>query len=176
MCSLTFVRSFFRGLVTQVVRPLFVFLPCVRYGGKEKNMKIKYEFVTGDVVEVEAPDEIGEFIKESRKAEHADDERNRLHNYSLEGALYEGREYGYYDSKLRRLESKETQNARILKKRQMRRGLAKGYSKLTEVQRRRFLMYADDFTVREIAEKEGVDHAAIVRSIIAARKKFKKYL
>ena len=139
-------------------------------------MKIKYEFVNGDVIEIEAPDEIGKVIQESRNAEHADDERNRVHNYSLEGTLYEGREYGYYDSKLRRLESKETQKERILKKRQIRRGLAKGYSKLTEVQRRRFLMYADDLTVREIAEKEGVDHSAVVRSILAARKKFKKFL
>ena len=139
-------------------------------------MKIKYEFVNGDVIEIEAPDEIGEVIKESRKAEHADDERNRLHNFSLEGALYEGREYGYYDSKLRRLEYKEAQKARKLKKSQIRRGLAKGYSNLTEVQRRRILMYADDLTVREIAEKEGVDHAAVVRSILAARKKFKKIL
>lgn len=139
-------------------------------------MKIKYEFVNGDVIEIEAPDEIGEVIKESRKAEHADDERNRVHNHSLEGALYEGREFGYYDSKLRRLESKEMQKARMLKKRQMRRGLAKGYSELTDVQRKRIIMYVNGLTLREIAKKEGVDHKAVERSIQAARKKFKKYL
>lgn len=139
-------------------------------------MKIKYEFVNGDVIEIEAPDEIGEVIKESRKAEHADDERNRVHNHSLEGALYEGREYGYYDSKLRRLESKEMQKARILKKRQIRRGLAKGYAKLTEVQRRRFISFVNGLTIREIAEKEGVHFTCVEETIEAARKKFKKYL
>ena len=42
MCSLTFVRSFFRGLVTQVVRPLFVFLPLLHPGGKEQNMSYNH--------------------------------------------------------------------------------------------------------------------------------------
>ena len=139
-------------------------------------MKIKYEFVNGDVMEIEASDEIGEFIMESRKAEHADDERNRVHNYSLEGAFYEGREYGYFDSKLRRLELKETQNERKLKKRQLRRGLAKGYSKLTDVQRRRIIYFVNGLTIREIAEKEGVHFTCVEETIEAARKKFKKYL
>ena len=61
-------------------------------------MKIKYEFVNGDVVEVEAPDVIGKFIEESLRAEHASDEKNRVHTCSLEGSLYEGREYGYNDT------------------------------------------------------------------------------
>ena len=39
MCSLPFVHSFsLLGPAMQVVRPLFVFLPCVRFGGKDKNM------------------------------------------------------------------------------------------------------------------------------------------
>ena len=139
-------------------------------------MKIKYEYVNGDVVEVEAPDEIGEFIKESLKAEHADDERHRVHNVSLEGALYEGHEYGRYDSNLRRLEVQETKNEKKRKKRLLKQFLVKGFSQLTEVQIRRLTLYADGLTMREIAEKEGVDHKAIVASIKVARKKFKKIM
>ena len=135
-------------------------------------MKIKYEYVNGDVVEVEAPDEIGEFIKESLKAEHADDERHRVHNVSLEGALYEGHEYGRYDSNLRRLEVQETKNEKKRKKRLLKQFLVNGFSQLTEVQIRRLTLYADGLTMREIAEKEGVDHKAIVASIKVARKKF----
>ena len=88
-------------------------------------MKIKYEYVNGDVVEVEAPDEIGEFIKESLKAEHADDERHRVHTLSLEGALYEGRDYGRYDPMLRRLEKQETKKDRTRKKAQLKGSLKK---------------------------------------------------
>lgn len=139
-------------------------------------MKIKYEYVNGDVVEVEAPDEIGEFIMESLKAEHADDERYRVHNISLEGTLYEGHEYGCYDSNLRRLEAQETQKANTQKRWRLRKSLAKGYSHLTEVQRRRFTLYANGLSIREIAEVEGVHFTSIEETIEAARKKFKKFM
>lgn len=139
-------------------------------------MKIKYEFVNGDVVEVEAPDVIGKFIEESLRAEHASDEKNRVHTCSLEGALYEGHEYGHYDSNLRRLEVQETKKDRTRKKAQLRESLKKGYSKLSEAQRRRISMYANGLTMREIAEKEGVYLNAVYQSISSARKIIKKIL
>lgn len=50
-------------------------------------------------------------------------------------------------------------------------------NKLTEVQRRRYLMYRiDELTTREIAEKEGVNQSKIVKSLAAAKKKIKKFL
>ena len=139
-------------------------------------MKIKYEFVNGDVIEVEAPDVIGKFIEESLRAEHASDEKNRVHTCSLEGSLYEGREYGYNDTKLMRLEAEEMQKARIHEKRRLRIGLAKGYSKLTEVQRRRMELYLNGKSIREIAEIEGVHHKSVEETIEQARKKFRKFL
>ena len=45
-------------------------------------MKIKYAFLDGTVTEVEVSDEIGAVIIDSRKAEHAQDERHRYHCYS----------------------------------------------------------------------------------------------
>ena len=47
-------------------------------------MKIKYKFATGEVTEVEVSDEIGAVITASCKAEHALEERNRYHCYSLD--------------------------------------------------------------------------------------------
>jgi DNA-directed RNA polymerase specialized sigma24 family protein len=48
---------------------------------------------------------------------------------------------------------------------------------LTEVQRRRYLMYhADGMTLRQIAEKEGSLFTKIQKSIGAAEKKIKKFL
>lgn len=45
-------------------------------------MKIKYAFLDGTVTEVEVSDEIGAVIIDSRKAEHAQDERHRYHCYT----------------------------------------------------------------------------------------------
>ena len=50
-------------------------------------MKIKYAFLDGTVTEVEVSDEIGAVIIDSRKAEHAQDERHRYHCYHAEGVL-----------------------------------------------------------------------------------------
>lgn len=50
-------------------------------------------------------------------------------------------------------------------------------SKLTDIQRRRFLMYeVYGMTFREIAHIEGVDHMAIIRSVEYAKRKIKKFL
>ena len=42
-------------------------------------MKITYKFATGETSVVEVSDEIGEIIMESRRKEHADNERHRYH-------------------------------------------------------------------------------------------------
>ena len=49
--------------------------------------------------------------------------------------------------------------------------------KLTEVQRRRFLLHeVDELTVREIADREGVKHQSVVECLAAVDKKIKKFL
>ena len=54
---------------------------------------------------------------------------------------------------------------------------AKALDKLTDVQRRRYLMYhVDGLTMREIAEREGVIHSKIQNSLASAQKKIKKVL
>ena len=50
-------------------------------------MKIKYAFLDGTVTEVEVSDEIGAVIIDSRKAEHAQDERHRYHCYSYDNVV-----------------------------------------------------------------------------------------
>ena len=51
-------------------------------------MKIKYAFLDGTVTEVEVSDEVGAVIIDSRKAEHAQDERHRYHCYSYDAIDY----------------------------------------------------------------------------------------
>lgn len=60
-------------------------------------MKIKYAFLDGTVTEVEVSEDIGAVIIDSRKAEHAQDERHRYHCYSYDAIDYEGEEYGACD-------------------------------------------------------------------------------
>ena len=48
-------------------------------------MIIKYKFATGEVTEVEVSDEIGTVILDSRREEHASNERHRYHTaFSLD--------------------------------------------------------------------------------------------
>ena len=60
--------------------------------GKDAQMKIKYKFLDGTVTEVEVSEDIGIVIQESRRKEHADNERHRYHAaFSLNNAVYEGK-------------------------------------------------------------------------------------
>jgi len=57
-------------------------------------MIIKYKFATGEVTEVEVSDEIGTVILDSRREEHADNERHRYHTaFSLDDMTYEDKDY-----------------------------------------------------------------------------------
>ncbi len=57
-------------------------------------MIIKYKFADGSVKKVEVSDEIGCFIKESRRLEANLSRKERYHCDSIEGSLFEGRELG----------------------------------------------------------------------------------
>lgn len=62
-------------------------------------MKIKYTFADGATTEVEVSEEIGAVIIDSRKAEHAQNERQRYHcPYSYDAIDYEGEEYATDDT------------------------------------------------------------------------------
>lgn len=126
-------------------------------------MLIKYKFATGEVTEVEVSDEIGAVITASRKAEHALEERNRYHCYSLDAIDYEGLEYGECDEYP--IEDDSAERAERINT---------AFSHLTEVQQRRLRLYADGKTLREIAALENTKFQSVAESIEAAKKKFLK--
>ncbi len=127
-------------------------------------MKIKYTFADGEVTEVEVSEEIGAVIIDSRKAEHAQDERQRYHcPYSYDAIDYEGEEYATD-------ETPETEHIRSERDARLYTALAT----LTETQRRRLLMLADGLSMREIARREKADIKTVRESIEGARKKFQK--
>jgi len=127
-------------------------------------MKIKYVFANGDVSEVEVSEEIGAIVIDSRKAEHAQQEKERYHCYSLDAIDFEGAEYGRCDDYSEDDAEAETARHRAI--------LHKSFSLLTETQKRRLLLSIRGKTVREIAGLENVDVRAVQDSLTQARKKF----
>lgn len=129
-------------------------------------MKIKYEFADGTVSVVEVSDEIGAVIVDSRKAEHAWQERQRCHCYSSDAIDFAGLEYA----------DTETPESIFLRK-EREKELSDALDTLNENQRRRLLMYASGLSYREIARREGLsEKKSVIECIEGARKKLKKIL
>lgn len=128
-------------------------------------MKITWEFNDKSISELEVTDEIGTFILDSRRKEHALEERERYHSpYSYNALTYEGEEYA---------DPKEVGQALVDDEEKSR--LYTAFSKLSEVQRRRLLMLANGLSLREIARREGVDIKTVRESVEGGRKKFLKF-
>lgn len=125
-------------------------------------MKIKYEFADGTKTEVEVTEEIGAVIVDSRKAEHAQNEKHRYHCYSFDAIDYEGLEYA---------EKEPIDDFPEEKKEKVR----AAFAKLTATQKRRIIMLAEGASIREIARKENVDFKSVWQSVEGARKIFLKY-
>ena len=56
-------------------------------------MKINYTFANGETSDVEVNEEIGNLVLDSRREESNQDRKERYHCYSLDAAVYEGRDY-----------------------------------------------------------------------------------
>ena len=130
-------------------------------------MIIKYKFATGEVTEVEVSDEIGTVILDSRREEHANNERHRYHTaFSLDDMTYEDKYYFFADDNpeeaLMRKESAKERKSML--------------SQLTPVQRRRFEKFEDGMSIAEIARSEKVAFNSVKESIESAQKKLKKLL
>ena len=130
-------------------------------------MKIIYKSVTGETFEVETDESIGSFILESRRKEHADNERHRYHAaFSLDNDVYEDHgETAVDDDPCQRLTDAEESKR-----------LYTALDKLSPVQRRRLLKLAAGMSIAEIARSEGAAFNTVKESITAAQKKMKKLL
>ena len=128
-------------------------------------MIIHYVFADGTKDTVEVDEEIGMVILESRRLESNYDRKERYHNYSLDSTEFEGAEY-----------VDEHEPLADLIAAQDRKKLNEALMQLTDTQRKRLLQSANGLTTREIAIREGINHATIVRSIEKAQKNLKKFL
>ena len=127
-------------------------------------MKINYEFINGEKTEIEVEENIGTWILDSRRVEENLARKERYHCYSSDAA-WEGEDYAVPD----------TPESLILRKYENKR-LISALGELTEVQKRRFIKFAERISIREIARQEGTNFKSVYDSIEQARKKLKKLL
>lgn len=129
-------------------------------------MKINYLFNNGEKSSVEVSIEIGEAITDFRRKEDNLDRKERYHCYSLDALEYGDKdEFSPTDGITPETEMmKKIENQRI----------HNALMQLTETQRRRLLMLAEGYSIRDIARIEKVSHPAVLKSIESARKIFKE--
>lgn len=106
-------------------------------------------------------------ILDSRREEHANNERHRYHTaFSLDDMTYEDKDYFSVDDNpeeaLMRKEAAKERKAML--------------SRLTPVQRRRFEKFEDGMSIAEIARSEKAAFNSVKESIESAQKKLKKLL
>ena len=125
---------------------------------------IRYEFATGEVVQVNVTGEIADFICESRRREHASNERCRYHSaFSLDSE----------DSRREQLISYKTPDDQIIEAEEHQR-LHDGIVHLSAVQQERLLMLADGRSIAEIARSQCAAYNSVKGSIRAAQQKIRK--
>ena len=130
-------------------------------------MKITYRFVDGTTSTVEVDEEIGNVILDSRRKEHANNERERYHSaYSLDNDDYDCPDLfePEADPLWGILQEEESDY------------LSSGLARLTPTERRRLLMLASGMKIAEIARSEGASFNTVKDSICTAREKMKKFL
>ena len=127
--------------------------------------KITWEFNNGEKVTVEVEDCLGDVILESRRKEESGDHYERIHTYSIDAMVYEGKDYADPKS----VESRYDDD--LLKKE-----IDEAFASLTPMQMRRLELYIDGATEAEIAEAEGVSQAAVSYSLNRIKNVLKIFL
>ena len=123
-------------------------------------------FVAIDDDDEEAWEAALSWLEESRKEIQSEDRRQRYHApYHIEALMYEGTEYSSGEDVTEDAVNADEEN-RIDELLQ---------SNLTAVQYRRFRMYMDGMSIREISRIEDSDYSSVYESIESAKKKLRKF-
>ena len=125
---------------------------------------IRYEFATGEVIQIEVANEIAEFICESRRMEHANNERTRYHAaFSIDSDDY----------RCSQLISAKTPDDHVIELEE-RQHLFASMESLSEVQHQRILLMAEGRSIAEIARLQHAAYNSVKGSIQAAQQKIRK--
>ena len=126
-------------------------------------MKIRYQFVNGDVSEIEVDDTLGEVLLDLDRQEYNNNCKETRRHYSLESRIYEGEYYGSEDENLSRFADLESIRSAMLE--------------LTS--RQLICVYAyffDGKKYTEIARELGIHESTVRESVRSALKKLEKFL
>lgn len=129
-------------------------------------MEIKYEFVTGEVLEIEVEDALGEVLLEFDRQEKNNERKETRRHMSLDGMDFEGEWFV----------SSEDTEGEVLYREDMGR-LTQALKMLSPEQRELVLkVYFKGMRIVDIAREEGVGESAVRDRIRRIHKKMKKYL
>ena len=129
-------------------------------------MKISYEFVTGEVSEVEVDERLGGMLLDLDRQQENNDQKETRRHFSLNGMDYEGELFASAEDTERTVEHRED--------------MARLYSAMEALSpSQRELMkkvYFEERKITDIAAEEGVDKSAISHRLERIHKKLKKIL
>ena len=129
-------------------------------------MKVRYEFVTGEVSEIEVEENLGELLVALDRQQYNNDHKETRRHTSLDGMGYEGEFFVSDADTAGEVEWRED-IARLFA----------AMDRLNPEQRELLLkVYFKGQSCASIAEAEGVDKSAISHRLERIYKKLKKYL
>ena len=129
-------------------------------------MKISYEFVTGEISEIEVDDALGEMLLDFDRQQYNNDHKETRRHVSLDGMEYEGEPF-----------ISEADTANEVERREDMARLFSAMEALSPTQRELVeKVYFEGRKITDIAREEGVSHVAIVRRLNRIFEKLRKNL
>ena len=129
-------------------------------------MKITYEFVTGEVSEVEVDERLGGMLLDLNRQQDNNDQKETRRHFSLNGMDYEGELFA----------SAEDTEGEVVHREDMAR-LYSAMGALSPTQRELVeKVYFEERKITDIAAEEGVDKSAVSHRLERIHKKLKKIL
>ena len=129
-------------------------------------MKITYEFVTGEVSEVEVDERLGGMLLDLDRQQYNNDQKETRRHFSLDGMDYEGEQFASAEDTEREAVRREDM-ARLYSAME---ALSPDQRELVEK------VYFEERKITDIAHEEGVDKSAVSHRLERIHKKLKNIL
>ena len=126
-------------------------------------MKITYEFVTGEISEVEVDERLGGMLLDLDRQQENNDQKETRRHFSLDGMGYEGELFASAEDTERAVEHREDM-ARLYSAME---ALSPSQRELVEK------VYFEERKITDIAREEGVSHVAVRDRLERIYKKIK---
>lgn len=129
-------------------------------------MKITYEFVTGEISEIEVDEHLGGMLLDFDRQQYNNDHKETRRHVSLDGMDYEGELFASAEDTEGEAERREDM-ARLFSAME---ALSPAQRELVKK------VYFEEQKIADIAAEEGVDKSAVSHRLERIHKKLKKFL